>query len=89
MEDKKAPKIKIEIIESEVPRKEYKEAPKKKRKMIPFKCPVCGEMIYFKCEIPDNVEVFPYRIEYKHHDHIVLIDLDNNHDIREIKGIRG
>lgn len=57
----------------------------KKKSLTPFKCPVCKAVIQMKFEIPDDVKVFPYRIEYVHLDHTLLIDIDNNYEIREIK----
>ncbi|MHA1229196.1 MAG: hypothetical protein ACTSRP_09030 [Candidatus Helarchaeota archaeon] len=78
--------IKIEIIEDESEKREFISCIRtEKRSAIQFKCPVCKETIILKCEIPENICNFPYRIEYPHNDHILLIDLDNNHEIREIK----
>ncbi|MBD3229181.1 MAG: hypothetical protein GF329_13440 [Candidatus Lokiarchaeota archaeon] len=86
MEKDNKTEIKIEIIKSDTKSDDhFRKKPKVKRSTIPFKCPVCNDMILFKCEIPDDVKVFPYRIEYEHYDHVILIDLDNNHEIREIK----
>ncbi|MHA1311457.1 MAG: hypothetical protein ACTSWR_08575 [Candidatus Helarchaeota archaeon] len=84
MNDKQNKEIKIEIIESSTSNYE-KIVHGEKRKKIPFKCPICKEMIILKCEIPEDIKIFPYKIEYHHKDHIILIDLDNNHEIREIR----
>ncbi|MHA1269723.1 MAG: hypothetical protein ACTSPY_08025 [Candidatus Helarchaeota archaeon] len=78
--------IEIEIIKSNSKKKNsFYPNIKEKRSVIQFKCPICQEIIVFKCEIPEGITIFPYRIEFDHNGHILLIDLDNNHDIREIK----
>ena len=86
MKKNKKDEFKIEIIENNNMKKEFiKKPPEIKRSKITFKCPVCKELIIFKFEIPNNIKRFPYRVEYLHKNHIILIDIDNNYEIRELK----
>lgn len=57
---------------------------KKKRRKI-FKCPVCEDTIQFIISEPDNVDRYPFLVEYEHGDHILQIYFDMDLMIREIK----
>lgn len=86
MVDNKKQEIKIEIIENNDKNKENNTITMDKRRTsIPFKCPVCKKTIFFKFEIPKDCKIFPYTVNYPHFNHVLLIDIDNNNEIREIK----
>jgi hypothetical protein len=55
----------------------------KKRRKI-FKCPKCNETIHFIVEQPQNIDRFPFCVEYKHGDHVLKIFFDKDLMIREI-----
>jgi len=86
MADNKKFEFQFEIIETETKKDDLLiKTVEKKKSITPFKCPVCKGIIQLRTEIPDDVKVFPHRIEYTHLDHVLLIDIDNNYEIREIK----
>ena len=57
---------------------------KKKRRKI-FKCPVCEDTIDFYISEPENVDRYPFLVEYKHGDHVLKIFFDKDLMIRELK----
>ncbi|NVM28422.1 MAG: hypothetical protein HWN65_06235 [Candidatus Helarchaeota archaeon] len=57
---------------------------KKKRRKI-FKCPICKDTIQFIIQAPDNVERYPFMVEYEHGDHVLQIYFDMDLMIREIR----
>ncbi|MHA1266790.1 MAG: hypothetical protein ACTSRS_16255 [Candidatus Helarchaeota archaeon] len=57
---------------------------KKKRRKI-FKCPICEDTIDFIIQEPENVERYPFLVEYKHGDHILKLYFDKDLLIREIR----
>ena len=56
----------------------------KKRRKI-FKCPICDETVDFIIEQPENIDRYPFLVEYTHKDHVLKLYFDKDLMIREIR----
>lgn len=66
-------------------RKETGKNEEKKKRIKIFKCPICHEAIQFIISEPENIDTYPFLVDYTHNDHVLHIYFDKDLMIREIK----